>query len=183
MYRLVTQGTVEEQILTLHTNKRTMVAGLLDSTGSATALTTDELMALLSDEGLETEPAALETEAPPVARAIVSSALAQPETPAPVPVDVEPKEPTFTDERIVSPAVPAPVTTTPPRITPLALVLRALQQSKTALKRADIIAATNVDEALWPGLKVALESDDNVELSGQARGRAYRWIGPVSAGS
>ncbi|MFO0744473.1 MAG: DEAD/DEAH box helicase [Myxococcota bacterium] len=49
LYRLVAQGTIEEQILGLHGDKRRMVASLLEGTGSAAALTVDELMALLTE--------------------------------------------------------------------------------------------------------------------------------------
>jgi len=53
VYRLVAQGTIEEQILGLHGDKRAMVASLLEGTGSAMPVTVAELMALLSEEGLE----------------------------------------------------------------------------------------------------------------------------------
>jgi len=47
VYRLVARGTIEEQILALHGEKRELVAGLLDGTGAAAAMKTDELLALL----------------------------------------------------------------------------------------------------------------------------------------
>ncbi|MDP2314201.1 MAG: DEAD/DEAH box helicase, partial [Pseudomonadota bacterium] len=47
VYRLVARGTIEEQILALHAEKRELVAGLLDGSGAAAALKTDELLALL----------------------------------------------------------------------------------------------------------------------------------------
>ncbi len=47
VYRLVTKGTIEEAILKLHADKRELVAGLLEGTGSAAKLGTDELAALL----------------------------------------------------------------------------------------------------------------------------------------
>ena len=54
VYRLVAQGTIEEQILGLHGDKRAMVASLLEGTASAAPVTAEELMALLSEDGLET---------------------------------------------------------------------------------------------------------------------------------
>ncbi|MHB8879842.1 MAG: DEAD/DEAH box helicase, partial [Myxococcaceae bacterium] len=47
VYRLVTKGTIEEAILKLHSEKRELVAGLLEGTGSAAKLGTEELAALL----------------------------------------------------------------------------------------------------------------------------------------
>jgi superfamily II DNA or RNA helicase len=47
VYRLVARGTIEEQILALHADKRELVAGLLDGSGAAAAMKTDELIALL----------------------------------------------------------------------------------------------------------------------------------------
>jgi hypothetical protein len=55
VYRFVTVGTIEEGILAMHAEKRALVSDLLAGTGTATALTTDELMALLAGE-LTDEP-------------------------------------------------------------------------------------------------------------------------------
>jgi SNF2 family DNA or RNA helicase len=46
-YRLVAEGTVEENILVMHAEKRELVAALLDGTDSAKTLSTDELFALV----------------------------------------------------------------------------------------------------------------------------------------
>jgi superfamily II DNA or RNA helicase len=67
VYRLVTRGTLEEQILTLHAQKRELVAGVLDGSGTGARLEVEELVALLSDsardeDGAEDEPAALAAE-------------------------------------------------------------------------------------------------------------------------
>jgi superfamily II DNA or RNA helicase len=51
VYRLVARGTVEEAILKLHGHKRDLVAGLLDGTGTAAAVTTEELLGLLAGNG------------------------------------------------------------------------------------------------------------------------------------
>jgi superfamily II DNA or RNA helicase len=48
VYRLVATGTIEEKILALHGEKRALVEGLLEGTGEAGALSTDELVALLT---------------------------------------------------------------------------------------------------------------------------------------
>jgi superfamily II DNA or RNA helicase len=47
VYRLVAKGTIEEQILSLHRDKRALVAGILDGADIAGKLGIDELMALL----------------------------------------------------------------------------------------------------------------------------------------
>ncbi len=53
VYRLVTAGTVEEQILQLHAEKRALVEGVLDGTGAAGAMSTEELLRLVRGEALE----------------------------------------------------------------------------------------------------------------------------------
>ncbi len=72
VYRLVARGTLEEAILGLHADKRALAAEILDGTGSTQALSTDELMALLSGQDLgpedppsEEEPAPAPPEAAP----------------------------------------------------------------------------------------------------------------------
>ena len=47
VYRLVSRGTLEEAILDLHANKRELVKALLDGTGSAAALSTEELVEMI----------------------------------------------------------------------------------------------------------------------------------------
>jgi SNF2 family DNA or RNA helicase len=47
IYRLVTQGTIEEKIVELHHQKRDLADSLLQGTDSAHKLTADELIALL----------------------------------------------------------------------------------------------------------------------------------------
>lgn len=49
IYRLVTRGTIEEQILKLHEEKRALVASLLAGSDAAARLSTDELLALLRE--------------------------------------------------------------------------------------------------------------------------------------
>lgn len=48
VYRLVSQGTLEEKILAMHQNKRALFAETLEGTEAAAALSTEELLALLS---------------------------------------------------------------------------------------------------------------------------------------
>ncbi|MDQ3266655.1 MAG: SNF2-related protein [Myxococcota bacterium] len=47
VYRLVARGTIEESILALHGEKRALIAGILDGTGVAGRLETEQLAALL----------------------------------------------------------------------------------------------------------------------------------------
>jgi SNF2 family DNA or RNA helicase len=48
VYRLIARGTIEEKILALHADKRSMVAGILEGTSSAARLSTKDLLALIS---------------------------------------------------------------------------------------------------------------------------------------
>jgi len=49
VYRLVTEGTIEEQILALHADKRQLVAGVLDGTHLAAKMDTDMLIELIKE--------------------------------------------------------------------------------------------------------------------------------------
>jgi SNF2 family DNA or RNA helicase len=48
VYRLIARGTIEEQMLSLHSDKRALVAGVLEGTNAAARLTTKDLLALLA---------------------------------------------------------------------------------------------------------------------------------------
>ncbi len=48
VYRLIARGTIEEQMLSLHSDKRALVAGVLEGTNVAARLTTRDLLALLA---------------------------------------------------------------------------------------------------------------------------------------
>lgn len=48
VYRLITEGTIEERILDLHATKRDLAADLLDETAMSTRLSEDDLMALIT---------------------------------------------------------------------------------------------------------------------------------------
>ncbi|SET20841.1 DEAD/DEAH box helicase [Stigmatella erecta] len=48
VYRLIARGTIEEQILSLHSDKRALVAGVLEGTNAAARLTTKDLLTLLA---------------------------------------------------------------------------------------------------------------------------------------
>jgi superfamily II DNA or RNA helicase len=48
VYRLIARGTIEEQILALHGDKRALVAGVLDGSNAAARLTTQDLLGLLA---------------------------------------------------------------------------------------------------------------------------------------
>ena len=49
VYRLVAQGTIEEQILQLHADKRELVAGVLDGTDRAAKMNTEDLIQLIRE--------------------------------------------------------------------------------------------------------------------------------------
>ena len=49
VYRLVAQGTIEEQILQLHADKRELVAGVLDGTDRAAKMNTEDLIKLIKE--------------------------------------------------------------------------------------------------------------------------------------
>ena len=53
VYRMVALGTIEEQILTLHADKRMMMASLLEGTDSAAPISSDEMLSLLMAGGDE----------------------------------------------------------------------------------------------------------------------------------
>jgi superfamily II DNA or RNA helicase len=48
VYRLIARGTIEEQILAMHGDKRALVASVLDGSNAAARLTTPDLLALLA---------------------------------------------------------------------------------------------------------------------------------------
>ncbi len=49
VYRLVAEGTIEEQILALHADKRELVAGVLDGTDRAARMDTEDLIKLIKE--------------------------------------------------------------------------------------------------------------------------------------
>jgi SNF2 family DNA or RNA helicase len=53
VYRLVAKGTIEEQILSLHEDKRQLVTGVLDGKDQAARLSTHALLTLLSKPAAE----------------------------------------------------------------------------------------------------------------------------------
>ena len=50
VYRLITHGTIEEKILAMHVDKRSLVASVLDGTNAAAKVTTQDLLALLTND-------------------------------------------------------------------------------------------------------------------------------------
>ncbi len=47
VYRIISRGTIEEEILSLHDTKRDLVAGVLEGTTAAASLTTSDLLAMI----------------------------------------------------------------------------------------------------------------------------------------
>lgn len=82
VYRLVAEGTIEEQILSLHEQKRDLADALLAGADGAARVGTEELLELLSDAvgaGLPPVPAQLpDRPVPPVVPEAPSPALAEP---------------------------------------------------------------------------------------------------------
>ncbi|HEX8704728.1 MAG TPA: DEAD/DEAH box helicase [Myxococcaceae bacterium] len=68
VYRLIARGTIEEQILSLHSDKRALVAGVLEGTDVAARLTTKDLLTLL--EGGDAPRARDDDEEEPRARTV-----------------------------------------------------------------------------------------------------------------
>jgi SNF2 family DNA or RNA helicase len=50
IYRLVTEGTIEEKIVEMHRTKRDLADSLLEGTDMSARLSTDELLDLLKTE-------------------------------------------------------------------------------------------------------------------------------------
>ena len=81
VYRLVARGTVEDGIVAMHADKRELVAAVLDGTGSASALSAEELLAIISNAGTAEDDEPLddaaesleEREEPPHLRLVRSS--------------------------------------------------------------------------------------------------------------
>ncbi|MEZ4317248.1 MAG: DEAD/DEAH box helicase [Myxococcota bacterium] len=85
VYRMVTVGTVEEQIVALHDRKRELAEALLSGSSDATRITADELLALLSDANADTS------------ELDVLSARIEPPPPAPASPDTGPTTATVAD--------------------------------------------------------------------------------------
>jgi SNF2 family DNA or RNA helicase len=47
VYRMIAQGTIEEEILKLHESKRDLVAGVIEGSHAASKLSTQDLMELI----------------------------------------------------------------------------------------------------------------------------------------
>jgi SNF2 family DNA or RNA helicase len=47
VYRMIAQGTIEEEILKLHESKRDLVAGIMDGAAASAKLSTQELVQLI----------------------------------------------------------------------------------------------------------------------------------------
>ncbi len=56
IYKLVAMGTIEEKILAMQADKRALVAGILDGASTPSTLSTQELLALLADDGAGARP-------------------------------------------------------------------------------------------------------------------------------
>jgi len=75
VFRLITRGTIEEQIVAMHHDKRALVSGVLDGTDVAGRLTTDDLLALLagSDRPTADDEEGVDPGADPGAAAVAAS--------------------------------------------------------------------------------------------------------------
>jgi SNF2 family DNA or RNA helicase len=47
VYRIIANGTVEDQILSLHADKRDLVAGIMEGTQKAAKMSTDQLLEVI----------------------------------------------------------------------------------------------------------------------------------------
>ena len=70
VYRLIARGTIEEQMLSLHSDKRALVAGVLEGTDVAARLTTKDLLALLAGGDAPRKRAEVDEDEAPRARTV-----------------------------------------------------------------------------------------------------------------
>jgi len=170
VYRLVAQGTIEEQILGLHGDKRAMVASLLEGTGSAMSVTVAELMALLSEEGLEASAPDAAPEARDVTQPLEAPAAITPRVRKKIAIDGPAVQ--------ASPSKGRPAPAPPSPTTPLERAIAELRKASGApLKRADLVSTATISDIEWGAVRAALEADSRIGASGVTRGRGYRWVG------
>ncbi|MCC6622839.1 MAG: DEAD/DEAH box helicase [Deltaproteobacteria bacterium] len=176
VYRFVSQGTIEEQILSLHGDKRQMVANLLEGTASTAPITVAELVALLSADGLEAAPPEEEPTPVkhPVRRTVTLDAPALP-APAKAPAPAAPAA-----ASVPAPA-PAPVpaanesTLTKPGENVERVLALLREAGGSRMKRAELVEGAGLSDPEWTSVRAALDGDDRVGVEGVARGRTYWW--------
>ncbi len=149
VYRVVAAGTVEEQILKLHEDKRRLVAGVLEGTDAGARLGTDDLMALLRGEEPEVKVRSQPAPAP-------SERPAPPAKPAPRTKPVPPAQP--------APAVvpPPPVLWTPDRLAGAVLSELSAEVSAGRLERssAEVYRSALRRLLLLDGVEAALAAPE-----------------------
>jgi len=93
VYRFVSEGTVEEQIVALHAHKRDLARSLLGHSGSAEIPDTDTLMQLLEESRSAATTSAAPQADPPQAALPLQSATPEPPAPVEAPSPAEPPAP------------------------------------------------------------------------------------------
>jgi len=165
VYRLVANGTIEEQILGLHNDKRLMVSSLLEGTANAAALSSDEMLALLmgttddlpndgvgdgNDKELMTHDGL-----PDDARALDRASMSNDET----------SDPGLTPSG-------KPIPQSPDEL--MARVMDALTRNPMGLGKAEILAETAVPEIFWSDFRSLLAVHPAIEVVGTKRATRYR---------
>jgi len=191
VYRLVANGTIEEQILGLHNDKRLMVSSLLEGTASAAALSSEDMLALLMgspddvrDDGTD-EPGNVTTvdattpgnTSQSTVRRLRTSLLDDPDE-----LDAEDDYGRLVTPDSVADAAPAakvsitpsgkPIPQSPEQL--MARVMDALTRSPMGLGKAEILAETAVPDGLWSDFRSVLASHPAIEVVGTKRATRYR---------
>jgi SNF2 family DNA or RNA helicase len=188
VYRLVANGTIEEQILGMHADKREMVSSLLEGTDSARPVSAEEMMALLMGEAAEVADVELaEPEAlfPPLS----PSTLAEPDLATVEPTrDAPPLRAPLTSPMPTIPADAAPpASATPPRVRAasarptsesdshiVTIVALMEREPERRLKRSALQETLGLDDAGWANLRPKLASHPRILVEGERRGTTYR---------
>jgi superfamily II DNA or RNA helicase len=178
IYRMVSNGTIEEQILSLHGDKRQMVSSLLEGTASASPFSADEMLALLlsgpgapedrpeTDEVIDVTPersSATPSDEAPGRRSRSEIGRHTRET-SKIKSLESPTNPT-------AGATPAPA---PGETELLERAIALLETHVVGLSKRALVTALDLDDRDWMKLRMALGNDPRVITEGTTRAMTYR---------